>query len=46
MELHDKDEIEIVDNDVAPDTHVHDDIVVHHSPPILQQQKWSIVLTD
>ena len=36
VEHHDKDEIEIVDNDVAPENHVHDDIVVHHSPLVLQ----------
>ena len=38
VELHDKDETEIVDNDVAHDDDVHDDIIVQHSPPVLQQQ--------
>ena len=43
MELHDKDETEIVDNDVAHDNDVHDDIIVQHSPPVLQQQIQTIV---
>src|SRR4051812_18577006 len=44
VELHDKDETEIVDNDVAHDDDVHHDIIVQHSPPVLQQQIRTIAV--